>query len=133
MLPARCAELLLMFGMAVCSCLLVIRVLKRIVGAVPLATVSLACAAYLIGATAPYLWFRTNFYSIPFAASLLLAAWGLWLWLGAERGDGTLVAARGRRRRMHRRHAGVPAHIRTHRGAGVPVVLASSVRMVPCP
>ena len=37
------AELLLMFGMAVCSCLLVIRVLKRIVGAVPLATVSLAC------------------------------------------------------------------------------------------
>ncbi len=90
MLPARCAELLLMFGMAVCSCLLVIRVLKRIVGAVPLATVVLACVAYLIGATAPYLWFRTNFYSIPFAASLLLAAWGLWLWLGAERGDGTL-------------------------------------------
>lgn len=90
MLPARCAELLLMFGMAVCSCLLVIRVLKRIVGAVPLATVVLACVAYLIGATAPYLWFRTNFYSIPFAASLLLVAWGLWLWLGAERGDGTL-------------------------------------------
>ena len=32
-----------------------------------------------------YLWYRTNFYSVPIAASLFLSVLGLWLWLGAAK------------------------------------------------
>lgn len=43
------------------------------------------CVFVLLASNAPYLWYRTNFYSVPIAASLLLSTLGLWLWLGAER------------------------------------------------
>lgn len=90
MLPAACAELFLMLGACITGCLLIIRLLQRTQHHYSLAIVAMSCIAYMLGANMPYLWFRTNFYSIPFAASLLLAQWGLWLWLGALRDDGSL-------------------------------------------
>ena len=38
---------------------------------------------FLLGSNASYLHFRLNFYSVPFAASLMFTTLGLWLWLKA--------------------------------------------------
>ncbi|NEG70216.1 hypothetical protein F6S87_06350 [Bifidobacterium sp. BRDM6] len=85
MLPASCAELLLMFGFLVFATLLVVRLLRRCCPRISLAATSMTCALFLFGSNAVYLWYRTNFYSIPFAASLFLCTMGLWFWLGAAR------------------------------------------------
>lgn len=84
MLPSGAAELVLMLGVLVFACLLTIRLIRRIAPRTSLAATSMAIVFVLVGSNAPYLWFRTNFYSIPCAASLLLSALGLWLWLGAS-------------------------------------------------
>lgn len=88
MLPATCAQLWLMGAVSVVMCLLVIRLIDRLVPRTSLAAVILLCCMAMLGANLPYLWFRTNFYSIPFSSALLLATLGLWLWLGAVRADG---------------------------------------------
>lgn len=85
MLPTTCAQLWLMAGVSVVACLLVIRLIDRVAPRTSLAAAMLLCVAAMLGANLPYLWFRTNFYSIPFSSGLLLAMLGLWLWLGAVR------------------------------------------------
>ena len=85
MMPSGAAVPLLMFGFLVFACLLTIRVIKRVRPHVSVAAVSMLCVFVLLASNAPYLWYRTNFYSVPIAASLLLSTLGLWLWLGAER------------------------------------------------
>ena len=84
MLPSGAAELVLMLGVLVFACLLTIRLIRRTAPRTSLAATSMAIVFVLVGSNAPYLWFRTNFYSIPCAASLLLSTLGLWLWLGAS-------------------------------------------------
>ncbi|MDF4086581.1 hypothetical protein [Bifidobacterium catenulatum] len=85
MMPSGAAVPLLMFGFLVFVCLLTIRVIKRVHPHVSVAAVSMLCVFVLLASNASYLWYRTNFYSVPIAASLLLSTLGLWLWLGAER------------------------------------------------
>lgn len=46
---------------------------------------SMALVTLLLGSNVGYLWLRTNFYSVPIAASLMFTTLGLWLWAGAER------------------------------------------------
>lgn len=98
MLPAASAELLLMFGFLLFGTLLAIRVIKAVAPRTSLAATGLLCTAFLVGSNAVYLLYRTNFYSIPFASSLLLAALGLWLWIGARQ-----APAWGKRYRFGRR------------------------------
>lgn len=88
MLPTTCAQLWLMAGVSVVACLLVIRLLGLVAPRTSLAGAALLCIAMMLGANLPYLWFRTNFYSVPFSSGLLLAMLGLWLWLGAVRTEG---------------------------------------------
>lgn len=88
MLPTTCAQLWLMAGVSVVACLLVIRLLGLVAPRTSLAGAVLLCIAMMLGANLPYLWFRTNFYSVPFSSGLLLAMLGLWLWLGAVRAQG---------------------------------------------
>ena len=83
MLPSGAAELVLMFGALVFLCLLTIRLIRRVAPHSSLAATSMAIVFVLVGSNAPYLWFRTNFYSVPCAASMLLSTLGLWLWMGA--------------------------------------------------
>lgn len=87
MLPTSCAVLLLMFAFAVFACLLTIRCVRWIWPHTSLASVTMAIAVVLLASNASYLWFRTNFYSVPIAASLALSCCGLWLWMGAVRGS----------------------------------------------
>lgn len=84
MLPSGAAELLLMFGVLTFTCLLTIRLIRRVAPRSSLAATSLAIMFVLLGSNAPYLWFRTNFYSIPCAASLFVSLMGLWFWMGAS-------------------------------------------------
>ncbi len=84
MLPSGAAEYLLMFGFLVCASLLVIRLIRRLAPRTSLAATSIAVVFVLLASNAPYLWFRSNFYSVPCAASMLLSTLGLWLWLGAS-------------------------------------------------
>lgn len=92
MLPSACAELLAMFVFTLFACLLVVHLVKRCVPRTPLAGVCLLCVMFLIGANSVYLWYRLNFYSVPFATALMFTMAGLWLWLGADQA----VMRRGR-------------------------------------
>ena len=83
MMPSGAAVPLLMFVFLVFACLLTIRVIERVRPHVSLAAVSMLCVFVVLASNAPYLWYRTNFYSVPIAASLLLSTLGLWLWMGA--------------------------------------------------
>lgn len=84
MLPSAAAVTLLMAVFAVTGSLLVIRLLHRLAPRASLGSATVALAVFALGSNAPYLAFRTNFYSVPFAASLALTCLGLWLWLGAD-------------------------------------------------
>lgn len=83
MMPSGAAVPLLMLGFLVFGCLLVIRKADRIRPGMPVAAVSMLCVFMLLASNGVYLWYRTNFYSVPIAASLFLSALGLWLWMGA--------------------------------------------------
>lgn len=85
MLPSSAAVLLLMFGFLVFACLLTVRLIERIRPGSSLAAASLLCVFMLLASNSVYLWYRTNFYSVPIAASLFLSTLGLWLWLGAAK------------------------------------------------
>ena len=73
MMPSGAAVPLLMFVFLVFACLLTIRVIERVRPHVSLAAVSMLCVFVVLASNAPYLWYRTNFYSVPIAASLLLS------------------------------------------------------------
>ncbi|HAK71758.1 MAG TPA: hypothetical protein DCO66_03705 [Bifidobacterium sp.] len=83
-LPTGAAVLLLMFGFLVFSCLLTVRLAVRLRPGVSVAATGMLCAFVLLASNGAYLWYRTNFYSVPIAASLMLSTLGLWLWLGAS-------------------------------------------------
>ncbi|MEE1295674.1 MAG: transporter [Bifidobacterium sp.] len=85
-LPSVCAELLLMGVATILSLVLVLRLVRRVAPGLSVAGAALLCAAYLVGADFMYLWFRTNFYSVPIAAALVCVTAGLLCWLGAVRG-----------------------------------------------
>ncbi|MDY4678449.1 hypothetical protein [Bifidobacterium tsurumiense] len=84
-LPSDAAVLFLMFGFLVFGSLLIIRIVHMAFPHASLAFASIALALFAIGSNSYYLWFRTNFYSVPISASLLLSSLGLWLWLGVYR------------------------------------------------
>ncbi|MBT1160685.1 glycosyltransferase [Bifidobacterium sp. SO1] len=85
MLPTGAADLLLMYGFLVFACLMVVRLVHRIAPRASVASTSMAMALFLVCSNACYLWFRTNFYSVPIAASMMFTCLGLWLWMGAIR------------------------------------------------
>ena len=87
MLPSSAAVLLLMFGFLVFACLLTVRLIERIRPGSSLAAASLLCVFMLLASNSVYLWYRTNFYSVPIAASLFLSTLGLWLWPSASHDD----------------------------------------------
>ncbi|QOL35456.1 hypothetical protein BL8807_07830 [Bifidobacterium lemurum] len=84
MLPTAAAEQLLTFTFIVCATLLVVRLIRRIAPRTSLAAASMMVTMVLVGAQTGYLLFRTNFYQVPFVASLTLTCLGLWFWLGAD-------------------------------------------------
>lgn len=83
MLPTSVCILLMMFLFAVFACLLVIRLTHRLCPNASVAATSIVIVMFLLGSNASYLHFRLNFYSVPFAASLMFTTLGLWLWLKA--------------------------------------------------
>ncbi|RSX53186.1 glycosyltransferase [Bifidobacterium goeldii] len=86
LLPASVSVLITMFGFLVFGSLLVLRLIRRMFPNVSVAAASLAVTLFVFGSNSCYLWFRTNFYSVPVAASMMFTALGLWLWLGATPG-----------------------------------------------
>ena len=84
MMPAAAAVQIEMFLFALFGSLLVVRLVGRLAPRTSVAATVIALAVFLLGANAPYLFFRQNFYTVPFAASLALTMLGLWLWTGAE-------------------------------------------------
>ena len=89
MLPSASAVLVFLFGFVLFGSLLTIRMLRRVAPNCSVAAMSMALVAMLLGSNVGYLWLRTNFYSVPIAASLMFTTLGLWLWAGAERPKGS--------------------------------------------
>ncbi|WP_169171465.1 hypothetical protein [Bifidobacterium oedipodis] len=83
-LPTSAAEQFLTMLFIVFFSMLVLRVVHRVMPATSLAAASLTVTGALLGAQVGYLAYRTNFYQVPFAASLALTSLGLWFWLGAD-------------------------------------------------
>ena len=84
MLPTAAAEQFLTMLFIIFFSMLVLRVVHRVMPATSLAAASLTVTGALLGAQVGYLAYRTNFYQVPFAASLALTSLGLWFWLGAD-------------------------------------------------
>lgn len=84
MLPTAAAEQLLVLLFIIFFSMLVLRVIHRVMPRTSLAAASLAVVMALLGSQAGYLIYRTNFYQVPFSASLALTSLGLWFWLGAD-------------------------------------------------
>ncbi|KAB7791466.1 glycosyltransferase [Bifidobacterium leontopitheci] len=82
-LPAAVAVLLSMFAFLVFACLLVVHLVHRLRPQASLAAASICIVLFLLGSESSYLWFRTNFYSVPIAASMMFTTLGLWLWIKA--------------------------------------------------
>ncbi|MFC0125082.1 glycosyltransferase [Bifidobacterium apri] len=89
MLPSASAVVLFLFGFVLFGSLLTIRMLRRVAPDCSVAGMSMALVTLLLGSNVGYLWLRTNFYSVPIAASLMFTSLGLWLWTGAERPEGS--------------------------------------------
>lgn len=85
MLPSASAVLVCMFGFVLFASLLMARIVRRVAPQVSVAAMSMAWVTLLLGSNAGYLWLRTNFYSVPIAASLMVTMLGLWLWTCAVR------------------------------------------------
>ena len=83
-LPTSAAEYILVLLFIIFFSLLVLRVIHRVMPKTSVAAASLVVVSSLVSAQVGYLLYRTNFYQIPFAASLTLTSLGLWLWLGAD-------------------------------------------------
>ena len=89
MMSSTTAVIMLMFGFLIFGCLLIVRIISGISDHASLATTSMVIILFMIGSNATYLWFRSNFYSIPIAASLMFSCMGLWFWLGADHRSGS--------------------------------------------
>ncbi|WP_244924801.1 hypothetical protein [Bifidobacterium mongoliense] len=83
MMPSSAAVILLAFGFLLTAGLLVVTLVRRLAPRASLAATSMALALMLVGSNIGYLILRTNFYSVPFVAAMLLATLGLLLWLSA--------------------------------------------------
>ena len=84
MLSSAAAVHLLMFLALLFTCLLVVRLIVRLAPRTSLAATLIALIFVPLAGNYGYLFYRTNFYSVPFAASLALTTLGLWLWVGAQ-------------------------------------------------
>lgn len=93
MLSSAAAVYLFMFIALVFIWLLTIRLIVRLAPRTSLAATSMMLLFVPLAANMPYLVYRTNFYSVPFAASLAFTAAGLWLWMGASTGKRPLNPA----------------------------------------
>lgn len=91
MLPTAAAEQFLVLLFIIFFSLLVLRVIHRVMPKTSLAAASLITVNALLGAQVGYLAYRTNFYQVPFAASLALTSLGLWFWLGADTSSRPLI------------------------------------------
>lgn len=85
MLPTPAACAILTAGFTVTCSLLIIRLIRRFLPNASIAATILAILAFFTGSQMAYLYFRTDFYTVPFDAALLVASLGLWFWLGARR------------------------------------------------
>ncbi|OZG50096.1 hypothetical protein BOCO_0613 [Bombiscardovia coagulans] len=85
MLPTPAACAILTAGFTLTCSLLIVRLIQRYIPKASIAATVLALLAFLSGSQVVYLYFRTDFYTVPFDASLLLSSLGLWFWLGARR------------------------------------------------
>ncbi|PLS29566.1 PMT family glycosyltransferase [Bifidobacterium parmae] len=83
MLSSAATVHLFMLVALVFAWLLTIRLVVRLAPRTSLAATSMMLLFVPLAANMPYLAYRTNFYSVPFAASLAFTTAGLWLWLGA--------------------------------------------------
>ncbi|KFI58882.1 glycosyltransferase [Bifidobacterium gallicum DSM 20093 = LMG 11596] len=83
MLPSAAAEPIFMALATIFGVLLSIRIVQRVSHHISVAAVSLLATAFVLGSDMLYLWYRVNFYSIPFAAAMALTLIGLWVWMGA--------------------------------------------------
>lgn len=84
MLTSAAAMHLLMFLALLTVWLLVVRLVKRLAPRTSVAATLVALIFVPLAGNFGYLFFRTNFYSVPFAASIMFTALGLWLWVGAR-------------------------------------------------
>lgn len=93
MLPTAAAEQFLVLLFIIFFSMLVLRIIHRVMPKTSLAAASLAVVSALLGSQAGYLIYRTNFYQVPFAASLALTSLGLWFWVGADTSRRPLMSA----------------------------------------
>ena len=140
-LPTSAAEYILVLLFIIFFSLLVLRVIHRVMPKTSVAAASLVVVSSLVSAQMGYLLYRTNFYQIPFAASLTLTSLGLWLWRGhvppsAEtigpmaggRCQASLPATTGLGRLVHCGEFRMPTDVHLGRIACVPPVLAADSR-----
>ncbi|MBT1163861.1 hypothetical protein [Bifidobacterium felsineum] len=92
-LPTGAAEQFLMLLFIIFFSMLLLRTIHRVMPKTSLAAASLVTISGLLGAQVGYLVYRTNFYQVPFAASLALTSLGLWFWLGADTSARPLLPA----------------------------------------
>ncbi|KFI93069.1 hypothetical protein BISA_1233 [Bifidobacterium saguini DSM 23967] len=92
-LPTSAAEQFLVLLFIIFFSMLLLRLIHRVMPKTSIAAASLTVASGLLGAQIGYLAYRTNFYQVPFAASLALTSLGLWFWLGADTSARPLLAA----------------------------------------
>ena len=84
MLPTAAAMHVLMFLAVLFTALVTVRLVERLMPRASVGAATVALAFVPLASGFGYLMFRTNFYSVPFAASLTLTMLGLWFWLGAQ-------------------------------------------------
>lgn len=92
-LPTGAAEQFLVLLFIIFFSMLMLRLIHRVMPKTSIAAASLTVVSGLLGAQVGYLAYRTNFYQVPFAASLALTSLGLWFWLGADTSSRPLLAA----------------------------------------
>lgn len=79
------AGALCVLAFAIGSALLIVRMLQRHFPGCSLATAILCVIGFQTAAQIIVMLFRFSFYELPYDSALALAAFGLWLWIGARR------------------------------------------------
>lgn len=83
-LPTGAATIICLLGFFIAGSMLVIRLAQRIHAKVSLASTWLSIILFFITSNTLYLCFRTTFYSVPMAASLMVTMIGLYHWFTAS-------------------------------------------------
>lgn len=101
-LPTAVATLFCLAGFLVAGCFLVIKLLEYSAKRFSCATLIIAIIAFFSTTNVAYLWFRTTFYSLPVAASLLVTTLGLLYWLSKpiQVANATGVGTKSQRHRL---------------------------------